>query len=763
MVLELLALLLIGLAAFSHWRSGIWSAVLTLWAALLAGAVAFGFYIPLSRAVFGGEPTLANMALYWSDGLVLLLLFIVSFGVLRIASEQLLRNSMSFKPLVDGIAGAAIGGLSGYIAAGVLAVFAQMMPLSPTSVLGYQPFDLVSGKRANHMRVKADDVVLGLYNGLMGGSLSGGEGDLASLYAANGRGGEMVRGDQVDDILYYYFRRRVLHAMATSEAMKMFSTNENRGLAVKAGESKTIRPRRDMPGTAISIQGVRMVPYGAWVKGFELAAEEGGSLSLVWPMETGAVAKPGSGDVNVAVLLVDVAFRPGTEDGMSMSLGDWSLVPAFSTGDKKEEPVPLPKLFGAGKSATEGDKTTVTPLAAIPVEGETVVLDAKAVSIEGHRRASGLPGGADVEYVANAAIWNFGPKSGDTRATLAFIVPALSLPGQYGLRCGALAAAASGNSSQASQNKEGLFGKRTGEAAPLKWRIEDVQWKSSLPTVKEPAKGCELVVVRMEWTQKSGKESVLVKAADLLLRNDTLKKEYTARLLEVLETKDGQAVPKRTLRDADIEVRNPKVEKSETLAEQISTDWEIFFTGGGRATVDLVFEAPIGRRSDKFSFAVAEKLSTEAPDWYLLRNVAMISSRTHVVNFEDSAAKASIKLDLGDGRVVDWGAGQSGGQKILVITISIAPSKTDDKKYYEFKVEDADLRSTTGARAEVALFGYRLEDEPSFRRPAVAGKQERRILLKGLKEFEFAYQVPKGLTDLQLMVKGFKGLKLPND
>ncbi|NIA22314.1 MAG: hypothetical protein GWP05_10215, partial [Anaerolineaceae bacterium] len=239
MILEIMAIIIIGLAAFIHYRAGLWAAVLSLWVVLVAGAVAFGFFLPLSGLLFGADPLKASC--YWADGLCLLLVFTVAFALLRLVAERFLRNSMTFRPQIDTIAGPAVGAVAGYFLAGMLVVFAQMMPLPP-KVMGYQPFALEGkpGLRADHLIGRYDDATLGLYNALFDGPLGGGEGNLAAHYPAadppRAPGARnRFRGATVDDILYHYFRQRTRYALLSTKGAGVYGGDKGKGVPLVAG------------------------------------------------------------------------------------------------------------------------------------------------------------------------------------------------------------------------------------------------------------------------------------------------------------------------------------------------------------------------------------------------------------------------------------------------------------------------------------------------------------------------------------------------
>lgn len=765
MLLELFAVLVIAFAAYSHYRSGLWRAVLTLWSALLAGAVAFGFYLPLSRAVFGVGDTLTDTHAYWGDGLTLLLLFIVTFGVLRVATEQLLRNAMPLKALVDGIGGAVVGAAAGYVMAGVLAVFAQMMPLSPTSVLGYQPYDLLTGERTGRMMTRADERVLGLYNAVLGGALSVGDGNLASRYPASDPAAVAERdgasgGVVVDDILRYYFRRRFEYAVRTTDELAPFTGHKRRGVAVVAGPSSLFSPGRGIPDVRITVRDVKMVPYRQWAAGWR-EVTPGQGVALVWATADGGTLKvPQREEQSLSVLLVDLTFRPETEDAYSLSLGDWELASSFRSTGKNAMSLPRAKLWGAGKAATSATKTVVTPVEAIDTEKSQAILDGASVTVEGWQKATGGDEDADAVFVANTGVWNFDGSSRKAKATLAFVVPSLSMTWQYGLKCGGAAVSAKDQ-----RNKEGLFKGRRVEAEPFKIRIIDAQWLPTLPGVgKEAASGAELAVVTMELV-KSDKNPVLLTADNWELKNLTLKQSCGGALLETVKVTDGEPEVNRSARnrntDIMVEGAKPVMTAGGERGQQLSEAWEMYFQErSAKVEVKLVFEVPRGRRSDRYTFAVSEKPSAEAPEWYLLRNVKPIGSRTQIVELVDHETREGITVQLSGDRVREMSAGQIGGQDILVLTVSIGSKDADDRYYYELDLSAVQLKATKGPRAgrEIQMFAYQTEGAKAFSR--YLPNKPPRIMMQGEREVEFAYFVTKERENLQLSIKGFKAMKL---
>jgi len=481
---------------------------------------------------------------------------------------------------------------------------------------------------------------------------------------------------------------------------------------------------------------------------------EGGASNVSWFSPSGAAIRPGSDSKDVAVLLVKLTFGPGSEQGISKSLSDWTLVPGFSTSEY--DVASRAKLVGEAARKEEGGLSQLTPK--LPDEkGDQPSPLSDTIVIESYRGDSDT-----VEYFADAASWLFSSEDQRTEATLAFLIPATAQPEWYGLSCAPPKVTSSG--AKASKNKDGLIKGRKGETAGLKWEVLDVTWAASVAAAKEPpAKGHELVVVKMKWTQPAAKDKgaatqVLVTANDLWLENTTLKKKYTARLREVLETKKGsdKATPKRVLssRTADIKVEDqPAESKGEKYSEHLSEKWELFLQSGGYATLDLVFEVPMDHMSDNYTFGVSDTVSRETPQWYAERNMAVIRSSTHDLLRNSVSDKESIKLlkDEKTGQTIDYRPGTIGGQKLLCIAVNLQTRKKDDAGLYDVPLKKFTLKSSSDE--PITLFAYRLEGEEAYRRYNV--QEPASLRLKGTKELELIYQVSKETAGLKLTLEGF--------
>ena len=135
-LIDLFALVLIGLVAYANMGEGIYGSLVVLTLSIIAGVIAFNFYEPI--AVFLGDRHIpwADFDLY-ADGVLFLLLYGGSLLGLRALFDGFLTERIRFPVNIDRVGAIAIGTVVGIIAVGALLVACQMLPLNK-DFLGYK-------------------------------------------------------------------------------------------------------------------------------------------------------------------------------------------------------------------------------------------------------------------------------------------------------------------------------------------------------------------------------------------------------------------------------------------------------------------------------------------------------------------------------------------------------------------------------------------------------------------------------------------------
>ena len=232
MLLNVLALVVVAAVACMCAAQGVYRATQNLVALVLAGALAFGWFAPVTRALFSSADDPAGIWYYAGDALCLWAVLCVVFLGLRTAGERLLPNQPAFLPWADHAGGGAIGLVVGYVAVGVCLVLMQMLPMAPR-FLGYEVFRYVEGtgesdperiEPGGHLYLAPDRGVLTFFAYLVGGPLGSAGSDTVRAGTSEAPGllnryadvypPPQMRGDgyaavtDVDDILYYHWYRR---------------------------------------------------------------------------------------------------------------------------------------------------------------------------------------------------------------------------------------------------------------------------------------------------------------------------------------------------------------------------------------------------------------------------------------------------------------------------------------------------------------------------------------------------------------------------
>ena len=169
-MIALIAIIVIILACiiYFHLQCPVLNSVATVFSAVIGVIVAFNFYETLA-AIMITKDFMPN----WAHSLSLLLLFVISTIVIRIAADQIIRSKIDFEDIAKYIATIICGIVAGSIISGILIISLAMSPTAPG--LPYARFPARSLK-ANSLRPKksvfADSFTAWLFSHISKGSLS---------------------------------------------------------------------------------------------------------------------------------------------------------------------------------------------------------------------------------------------------------------------------------------------------------------------------------------------------------------------------------------------------------------------------------------------------------------------------------------------------------------------------------------------------------------------------------------------------------------
>ncbi len=119
-------MIVMALVGFFYSQEGLFTAFLGLVNVLIAGLLTFNFFEPLAELL---APMLARTFVQGcEDMLAIVLLFGISFALLRIATEKLNDTQLAFPAGVQQFGGLFFGLLTGYLVTGLLVVALQTLP-----------------------------------------------------------------------------------------------------------------------------------------------------------------------------------------------------------------------------------------------------------------------------------------------------------------------------------------------------------------------------------------------------------------------------------------------------------------------------------------------------------------------------------------------------------------------------------------------------------------------------------------------------------
>ena len=125
MIFSIVILLLIGVIAYFHWVQGMFSGVISMVCAIVASLLAFSYHEQLAQSLFATKMTDQGHAIS------LVLLFAVSYLVLRVVFDNLVPGNVRLPATVDKVGGGITGFIAGIFAAGTLAIAVQSLPFGP--------------------------------------------------------------------------------------------------------------------------------------------------------------------------------------------------------------------------------------------------------------------------------------------------------------------------------------------------------------------------------------------------------------------------------------------------------------------------------------------------------------------------------------------------------------------------------------------------------------------------------------------------------
>lgn len=184
-MMNIFAILVIAGIAYLWMTRGFFSAVLHMCCTLVAGAIAFGLWEPLSLMIIDKSPTgflsvIRDSA--WSIGLIMP--FAISLAILRPIVDKALPLNAQTESLANYIGGGLCGVVAGVITSGIVVLGVGMLRMD-SNMWGYQTVR-VGGRGSietgsQKLIIPADRIVAGLYGQLSKTSLSTSE-PLAKWY-----------------------------------------------------------------------------------------------------------------------------------------------------------------------------------------------------------------------------------------------------------------------------------------------------------------------------------------------------------------------------------------------------------------------------------------------------------------------------------------------------------------------------------------------------------------------------------------------------
>lgn len=181
MFMNILVVVFVLIIAYAWMVRGVFSSMLHMICALIAGVIAFAMWEPLALMLVNMSPERGFFSFIESVawGVSLVVPFAVSFLLLRMVSDKVVPSNIKNNSAVDYAGGAIFGLATGVISVGILVIGVGNMRVA-TNFLGYQPLwysaDRQNGAgslvKSDSLWVPVDKLVGRLYGQLSNGSMS---------------------------------------------------------------------------------------------------------------------------------------------------------------------------------------------------------------------------------------------------------------------------------------------------------------------------------------------------------------------------------------------------------------------------------------------------------------------------------------------------------------------------------------------------------------------------------------------------------------
>jgi hypothetical protein len=126
MLLGFISVLIVLAVGYAFLREGVFNAFVMLCNVMIAGLVAFNFWEPIADLL---DPLLSGIFLHgYEDAIVLVGLFCLTLGLLRVATNSLAPTEMQYHEILYRGGGFVLGMLTGYLTAGFLVCMMQTLP-----------------------------------------------------------------------------------------------------------------------------------------------------------------------------------------------------------------------------------------------------------------------------------------------------------------------------------------------------------------------------------------------------------------------------------------------------------------------------------------------------------------------------------------------------------------------------------------------------------------------------------------------------------